>query len=189
MPVEMEVEAARCNSLKALRKVAEKKPECRSACLDSVAPVKVILSDMVRHLELKEKKFEVFTAATQEELDAFWIVLLAVDNEFHLRYTDSICAKYLTPHLAEFLAHCCRQRHYLFDILKCGKSDCRLCLPPQLPATEFAKLGHLPDPVPGTDDHYKPFGEVFHTTTTEEHRPSAKHKSRKEKSLPFYPSV
>ena len=157
MPDEMEAEAARCNSLEALRKVAERKPEFRSACLDSVAPVKVILSDMVRRLELKEKKFEVFTAATQEELDAFWTVLLAVDKEFHLCYTDSICAKDLTPQLAEFLAHCCRQRHYFFDILKCRKSDCRLCLPPQLPATEFTKLGHLPDSIPGTDDHYKPF--------------------------------
>ena len=179
----MEVEAARCSSLKALRKVAERKPEFRSACLDSVALVKVILSDMVRRLELKEKKFEVFTAATQEELDAFWTVLLAVDKEFHLRYTDSICAKDLTPQLAEFLAHCCRQRHYFFKVRKV-----RLQIMPasQLPATEFAKLGHLPDPVPGTDDHYKPFGEVFCATTTGEHRPSAKHKARKEKSLPVF---
>ena len=91
MPDEMEVEAARCNSLKALRKVAERNPEFRSACLDSVAPVKVILSDMVRCLELKEKKFEVFTAAIQEKLDAFWTILLAVDKEFHICYTDSIC--------------------------------------------------------------------------------------------------
>ena len=97
-----------------------------------------------------------FTAATQEELDAFWTVLLAVDKEFHLHYTDSIGAKDLSPHLAEFLAHCYRQRHYYFDTLKCRKSDCKLCLPQQLLATEFTKSGHLPDPVPGTDDHYKP---------------------------------
>ena len=56
MPDEMEVEAARCNSLKTLCKVAERKAEFRSACLDSVAPVKVILSDIVRPLELKEKR-------------------------------------------------------------------------------------------------------------------------------------
>ena len=59
-----------------------------------VALVKVILSDMVQRLELKEKKFEVFTAATQEELDAFWTVLLAVDKEFHLRYTDYLCQRF-----------------------------------------------------------------------------------------------
>ena len=123
MPDEMETEAARCNSLKTLRKVAERRPEFRSACLDSVAPAKVLLTDIVRRLELKEKKFEVFTAATQEELDTFWTSLLAVDAEFQLRYTDSISAKDVRPCLAEFLAHCCRQRHYFFDILKCGKSD------------------------------------------------------------------
>ena len=68
---------------------------------------------------------------SQQPLRKNWTVLLAVDKEFHLRYTDSICAKDLSPHLAEFLAHCCRQRHYFFDILKCGKSDCKLhnCLP------------------------------------------------------------
>ena len=179
MPDEMETEAARCNSLKTLRKVAERRPEFRSACLDSVAPAKVLLTDIVRRLELKEKKFEVFTAATQEELDTFWTSLLAVDAEFQLRYIDSISAKDVRPCLAEFLAHCCRQRHYFFDILKCGKSDCRMCLPPNLPTTEFAKLRHLPDPVPGTDGHYKPFAEVFKTMTTEEHRPSTKSKTHR----------
>ena len=118
MPDEMETEAARCNSLKTLRKVAERRPEFRSACLDSVAPAKVLLTDIVRRLELKEKKFEVFTAATQEELDAFWTSQLAVDAEFQRQCTDSISAKDFSPRLAEFLAHWCRQRHYFFDILK-----------------------------------------------------------------------
>jgi len=31
----------------------------------------------------------------------------------------------------------------------------------------FVKLNHLPDPVPGPEDHYKKFSEVFGTKTTE----------------------
>ena len=45
----------------------------------------------------------------------------------------------------------------------------------------------LPDSVPGTDDHYKPFGEVFHTTSTEEHHLPFRRKAHNEKSLPFLP--
>ena len=68
-------------------------------------------SDMVRCLDINEKKLEVFTAATQEELDAIWSVFLAIYKEFHLIYTDSICIEHLGPHLVEFLALCWRQRH------------------------------------------------------------------------------
>lgn len=56
-----------------------------------------------------------------------------------------------------------------------------------LPETKFAKLWHLPDPIPGNDDHYKPFGEVFSTRTMEDYCPS-KAKS-KWKTLPLHPSV
>ena len=50
-------------------------------------------------------------------------------------------------------------------------------------------MHHLPDPHPSTDDHYKSFSEVFGTDTSEQYRPSMKAKPRKEKTLPFYPSV
>ena len=64
-----------------------------------------------------------------------------------------------------------------------------MCLPPRLPADVFKKLNHLPDPMPGSEGHYKHFSEVFGTVTSEEHRPSSTRKSKKQKSLPFYPSV
>ena len=86
------------------------------------------------------------------------------------------------------MAHCCKQRHYFFDILKCGKPACMLCKPLRLSASEFSKLSHLPDPTPGTDGHYKPFQEVFKKPTTEEHRPSAKKASSKA-TLPFRASI
>ncbi|CAB4040071.1 Hypothetical predicted protein, partial [Paramuricea clavata] len=147
----------------------------------------VLLSDVVRRLELKEKKFEVFTAATEDELDEFWTSLSALDEEFHLGHDEKVNTTNVTQGVKEFLLHCCRERHYFFDILKCGNPECSTCPAPRLPGAEFAKLRHLPDPVPGNDGHYKPFGEVFGTTTTEDDRPSKA--NSKEKALPFYPSV
>ena len=127
--------------------------------MDAIAPVKVVLSDVVRRLELKEKKFQIFTAATQDELDELWTSLFVIDKEFQVRHNKKINAKNLSHGVAEFLSHCCRERHYFFDILKCRKSQCSICSPPRLPVTNFANLGHLPDPLPGNDGYYKPFDE------------------------------
>ena len=51
MPDEMEMEAAKCNSLKALRAVAERKENFREASLDSISSVKVLLTDIARRLD------------------------------------------------------------------------------------------------------------------------------------------
>ena len=64
--------------------VAEQKPDLESSVVDSIATVKILLSDMARQLELKQKKFKVFTAANADELDLFWTALLAIDKEFQL---------------------------------------------------------------------------------------------------------
>ena len=189
MPEDMEQEAAKCNSLKLLRKMAERQAEFEGAAMDSIAPVKILLTDVARRLELKEKKFQVFSAASASEMDDFWTAVLAIDVEFKLYYSTKISAKDLTPALAEFFGHCCRQRHYFFDILKCGSSDCMICKPPRLSPAEFSKLGHLPDPTPGTEGHYKAFQDVFKKTTSDEHRPSMSGKPKKGKSLPFRASV
>ena len=69
MPDDMETVAAWCNSLKALHAVAQQNPDFVSAVADGIAPVKILLSDIVRQLELKGKKFQVFTAATANDLD------------------------------------------------------------------------------------------------------------------------
>ena len=55
MAPEMEAEAEKCNSMKALRAVAERDRAFRDAALDSIAPVKLVLIDIARRLELKEK--------------------------------------------------------------------------------------------------------------------------------------
>ena len=55
MPKEME-EAERCNSLKVLRAVASRNSEFQGACLDAIAPVKRLLTDIA--LRPKRKSFK-----------------------------------------------------------------------------------------------------------------------------------
>lgn len=57
MPKEVEEAAERCNSLKALRAVASRNSKFQGACLDAIAPVKKLLTDIAVRLQLKEKKF------------------------------------------------------------------------------------------------------------------------------------
>ena len=89
------------------------------------------------------------------------------------------------PALKEFLAHCCVQRKYMFQVKKCGSLTCSMCKPPQLPAEVFNRLKYMPDPVPGEEGHYKPFTEVYGTSTTEQYVPSMMRKTQRKKTLPF----
>ena len=179
MPEDMEKAASKCNSLKMLRQAAGKNSDFQKAALDSIlAPVKILLTDIMR-LELKGKNFQVFSAASEAEIESLWNSLLAIDHEMRLRHDVKIAAKDLSLALANFMEHCCKKCHYFCDILKCGKPECMLCKPLRLPSSELSKLGHLPDPTPGTDGHYKPFQEVFKKPTTEEYHPSAKKASRR----------
>ena len=96
MSDEMEKEAERCNTLKALCAVAEQKPEFKDNAMDSIAPVKILLTDIVKCLELKKKKFQVFSAASQSELNDFWTTLLSIDHEFSLLHSDKLQVRDLT---------------------------------------------------------------------------------------------
>ena len=50
----------------------------------------------------------------------------------------------------------------------------------------FEQLKQFPDPTPGDDVHYLPFATIYGRATSEEHRPSKKKKSSKQRTLPFH---
>ena len=56
------------------------------------------------------------------------------------------------------------------------------------PKKSLLVLKVLPDPIPGSDNHYLSFSQIFGKNTTEEHRPSLNTKKQK-KTLPFSASV
>ena len=178
-----------CNSLGQLRELARKNPAVKEAVLDVVSPAKITLTSITQRLELKSRKFIVDVSASVQEIDELWSQVKEIDSSFELSHSDKMPRRKVTAGLEAFLKHCCRERHYFFEIKKCGKDTCSICKHPRLPAETFAKLQHFPDPMPKGDGHYKPFEDVFGTDTTEEHRPSLQKLSAREKRLPFYPSV
>ena len=61
----------------------------------------------------------------------------------------------------------------------------------RLPVECFAKLHHLPHPMPGNDDHYKAFSDMLGKDMAENHRPSFKKKpgGTKRNALPYFMPV
>ena len=164
------------------KRVSFKETIHKEALIDSMAPVKVTLSDVAQRLELRGEKFVVCSAAHSCDIAEVWGKLKEIDPAFSLSPDEKITHQKLTP--LSFMKHCCHERHYFFDIKKCGDEDCNICLPPRLPSDKFSQLDHFPDPMPGTDGHYKKFSEVFQTTTVENHRPSLQNITKK--CLPFF---
>ena len=89
-----------------------------------MSPVKVTLTNVANRLEWKGNKFTVDTAATTDSLVELWEMLKEIDPEFSLSYTDKIQCKKLPSLLQTFLKNCCYERHYFFDIKKCGEASC-----------------------------------------------------------------
>ena len=149
-----------------------------------MAPVKILLADLFQRLELK-KKFEVGVAASDSDIEEMWENVTAIDPSVDPRETLNKGNLSSKPHLVNFLYHCCRQRHYFFEIKKCGESSCTICKPVRLPDDIFRGFMHLPDPTPCSDGHYKPFTEIFGKETSENHRPSLQKKPKKRRLFHF----
>ena len=106
---EYEESISKCNNIKELKKMADK---CQGLSdLDSLSPVKVLLSDIVSRLKLKNRPFEVYTAASTVAVEDVWSSLHSIDAS--LSFTDKHQKDSLKalPLLMQFLDPCCQQRH------------------------------------------------------------------------------
>ena len=138
----------KCTSLATLRDAAKRRPEFRTAALDSIAHVKSLLVMLLERLELKGKKFASFPSASEQDIDSMWETVQVIDST--LEKDESLTKNYfLTKEaLAAFLKYCCTSHHYSFQIKKCGSESCGMCAPVRLPKEFFHQLHFLPDPVP-----------------------------------------
>ena len=149
-------------------------------------PTITLLTNIVQRLELKGKKFEVFSGATEEDIQNLWEVLQTIDSTLTHKETTKKAIKGKED-LEAFLSHCCVARHYSFSIKKCGEDNCSICKSIRMPKDVFQMLRHLPDPMMGNDDHYLSFEDVYNTKTSEKDRPSLSN-AKKVKILPFVPT-
>ena len=110
MGAEFERKASEAKSLKDLRHLAEREPGFRESAIDSMASVKVKLTQILLWLKLKDKDFKVFTSASSQELDKFCTALLVFDASLDVSIKKGQAGQY--PRLQAFIQHCCHQRHY-----------------------------------------------------------------------------
>ena len=180
MSIEFESVVQNCNNLQQLRKAAENRKEE----LSSLKPTIDLLHDVFTRLELKGEPFEAYEAATMEEIEEFWSVLLLIDTTLTMDDTT----KKLVSKKPAFLEHCCIARHYSFQVKKCGIPTCNICKPVRMNADIFSTLHYIPDLIPDSDEHYKCFSDVYGQKNSEEYRPSlqATRKNAKQ-SLGFTP--
>lgn len=176
-----------CNTVKEIRTLTASDPQFKEAFLDSIAPVKALLSGVFQRLKLKDDPFQVFLAATDTKIEELWNNILTVESTLTRKDTTkkSLSSK---KKLQEFLEHCCCVRHYSFAIKKCGQSSCTICKPVRMPVEVFKSIHFLSDPL-ARGDHYVPFEEVYGVPTTERDRPSLIRKeARGAHGIPFSPN-
>ena len=177
------------NLAKCVREAVAKTPGLDDALKDSIEPMRSLLYSLFFRLNLKDKPFASYHPASKHQIEGFFDILTDVDPLVTRLDRSKDCLKN-RPGLKEFFEHCCFERKYVFGIKKCGKTDCHICKPPRLPVDIFKELHHLPDPTPDDPLHYKSFGDLYGTLTTEKHRPSVKNKSgRLAHGIPFTPNA
>ena len=121
----------------------------KEAVMDSVASAKIRLSQVLGHLQLKGENFNLFVPATQQEMDTCRSAIQCIDDTIPPVMKASL-PNY--PRVQKFMDHCCRKRHYSFEVRKCGTVDCNICKAVRLPPDVFEQLKPLLPlpPIPGS---------------------------------------
>ena len=115
--------------------MAQGDPNFKECFLDSLEPVKVLLSSIFQRLQLKEDPFQVFMAASDAEIEQLWNNILSIDNMLTQKDTTKKALK-AKKKITEFIEHCCHVQH-VFGIKKCGDTSCKLCKAVRMPHDNY----------------------------------------------------
>ena len=153
-----EKELKNCSGLASIRKLQEKLPDISQEIQQSVQPVKDLLGHLFSRLKLKDESFSSLPGASDDEIRSQWRNVLLIDDSLMPSDTTESLVKHKKKYKEFIASHCC-ERKYMFSVRKCGKPGC--CKPPRLPYAVFGSLHHLPDPIPGEEDHFQPFEDLY----------------------------
>ena len=184
---DLERKLTMCSNMSEIRQLAEKEPSIKDGLKKSLQPVKDLIEDVFSRLSLKDEPFQIFQAASDEEIDSIWEELRVIDATVTRDDTTQVKLKNKSA-LMNFMKTHCLERHYMFSVKKCGLEDCHVCRSPRLTPEHFQTLNHLPDPVP-RGDHYEAFETLYGTETKEIYRPSFNPQKVKGHNVPFSPSI
>ena len=85
MTPEFKASIASYNNMAQLRKVGESNLDLVQAVQDSTEPVKILLTDIMHRLKLKDKPFSVFSAASESDMKELWLELEHIDQSLLFR--------------------------------------------------------------------------------------------------------
>ena len=134
MGEEFETCLRKCNSLKHIRKECS---DFKEDVRNSLAPTKELIASVLRRLQLKGKNFQVFSSASDKEIEDFWDVLLTIEASLTRCDTTQVSLKKFHS-LQYFISHCCTFNKYSLTIKKCGEKDCSCCSPVKMPLESFS---------------------------------------------------
>ena len=109
---DLEFIVSKCNNMKQMRAAAAnsaKEPTLADAVRDSMEPVKILISDIICCLQLKGRSFEVFSAASELEIEELCNSLHAIDSTLSLGDKHRKVSLSSHPSLKAFLSHCCQE--------------------------------------------------------------------------------
>jgi hypothetical protein len=87
-----EREASKCNAMKDLRRAADRCPDFKGEALDSVEPVKILLTQVFERLQLKERNIKCSPPAANEDMVDMWNNLKLIESDWRSRLTeDKVC--------------------------------------------------------------------------------------------------
>ena len=134
MGEEFETCLRKCNGLKHIRKECS---DFKEDVRNSLAPTKELIASVLRRLQLKGKNFQVFSSASDKEIEDFWDVLLTIEASLTRCDTTQVSLKKFHS-LQYFISHCCTFNKYSLTIKKCGEKDCSCCSPVKMPLESFS---------------------------------------------------
>ncbi|RIA88652.1 hypothetical protein C1645_774506 [Glomus cerebriforme] len=81
---------SKCNSMSDIRKAAEKASNLKEGLKQSLNPTITLLNDVFNRLQLKDKNFETFNAASELDIDILWNSILQIDSTLTKKFFKNI---------------------------------------------------------------------------------------------------
>ncbi|XP_063434558.1 uncharacterized protein LOC134715936 [Mytilus trossulus] len=177
MPETFEKAVKHKSTLTAVRNLAFIKTGFREAYDESIKSVIDIVNSRFERMRFKDDYLTTYKGVTENQImDALEVVCQVLNKELKVDMSSGELRK--VKQVQDFIARHGRSSHYAFQLKKCN--DCPYCEinPPRIPEDKFQDLHFLPNPVPGENNQYKSFSELYGQNTGEEqHRPGAAHKA------------
>ena len=130
------------NSTADIRKAFSMHKDLEKKLIDSLEPAKSLVETILTRLSLKDKKFKIFSAATDNEIENLKKSLSVFDKNINSLESSVDLKKF--PKFYNFFKSHCNCRTYIFQIRKCIDPLC----PFHKPMRGSKEIQSFPGPIP-----------------------------------------